>query len=99
MDAAQCDALHCYLLTSLDGQELFVQDCYAGADAAFRLPILVITEYAWHSLFSRNLFIVDSTQAMRASHAPQFTVIDSPRFRADPARHGTHSETVIAIHF
>ena len=72
---------------SLEGKELFVQDCYAGADPAYRLPVRVITEYAWHSLFCRNLFIDDPAAAQAAS--PQFTVIDAPSFKADPARHGT----------
>src|SRR6476469_6366785 len=55
--------LHRDLLASLTGSELFVQDCYAGADPRYRLPIRVITEYAWHSLFARNLFIVDPSAA------------------------------------
>jgi phosphoenolpyruvate carboxykinase (ATP) len=99
MDPAQFDALHRDLLSSLEGKELFVQDCYAGADPAFRLPIRVINEYAWHNLFARNLFIVDESPAAEAAHTPQFTIIDSPPFRADPARHGTHSEAVIALNF
>jgi len=99
MDPAQFDALHRDMLASLEGKELFVQDCYAGADPAYRLPIRVINEYAWHNLFARNLFIVDSSPAAKASHTPQFTIIDSPRFRADPARHGSQSEVVIALNF
>jgi phosphoenolpyruvate carboxykinase (ATP) len=99
MEPAHFDALHRDLLSSLEGQEVFVQDCYAGADPAFRLPIRVINEYAWHNLFARNLFIVDSSPAAQAAHRPQFTIIDAPRFRADPARHGTQSEVVIALHF
>ena len=69
------------------GKELFVLDCFAGADPAYRLPVRVITEYAWHSLFCRNLFIDDPAAA--AAAAPQFTIIDSPSFKADPARHGS----------
>src|SRR5204863_5812533 len=68
-----------------------------GADPKYRLPVRVITEYAWHNLFARNLFIVDSQPS--TPHVPQFTVIDSPRFHADPARHGTKSEVVIAVNF
>ena len=45
------------MLAYLQGNDIFVQDCYAGADEKYRLPIRVITEYAWHSLFVRNLFI------------------------------------------
>ena len=99
MDPAQFDALHHDLLSSLEGKELYVQDCYAGADPAYRLPIRVVNEYAWHNLFARNLFIVDSNPAAAAVHVPQFTIIDSPRFQADPKHHGTNSGVVIALNF
>ena len=99
MTGAQFDTLHQEFLQSLKGKELFVQDCYAGADPAYRLPVRVVTELAWHSLFVRNLFIVDPESPATTTHAPEFTVIDSPSFKADPARHGTNSEAVIAVHF
>src|SRR3989475_9912830 len=99
MEPAHFDSLHRDLISSLTNKELYVQDCYAGADAAFRLPIRIITEYAWHNLFARNLFIVDASPAAASAHVPQFTVIDSPGFQADPKRHGTNSEVVIALHF
>ena len=99
MEPAHFDSLHRDLISSLTNKELYVQDCYAGADPAYRLPIRVITEYAWHNLFARNLFIVDASPAAASAHVPQFTVIDSPRFQADPKRHGTNSEVVIALHF
>ena len=97
MDGAHWDVLHRDMLESLRGRELFVLDAFAGADPRYRLPIRIITEYAWHSLFCRNLFIVDPTAT--TPHAPAFTVIDSPSFRADPLRHGTRSEVVIALNF
>jgi len=95
MESAHFDLLQDDLLSSLQGQELFIQDVFAGADPKYRLPVRVITEYAWHSLFVRNLFIVDP----HAAHLPQFTVIDSPSFKADPKRHGTNSDVVVAVHF
>src|SRR5947207_12703002 len=95
MDSAQFDALHRDLLSSLEGRDVFVQDVFAGADPEYRLPVRIVTEFAWHSLFVRNLFIVDP----QASHQPQFTVIDSPSFKADPKRHGTNSDVVVALHF
>ena len=97
METARFDALHEELVASLAGKELFVQDCYAGADAKYRLPIRVITEYAWHNLFARNLFIVDDGSS--GAHTAEFTIINSPTFKADPKRHGTNSEVVIALHF
>src|SRR5688572_20765677 len=91
------EALHQDLVHSLAGRDLFVQDAWAGADRDYRLPIRIITEFAWHSLFARNLFIVSDQTA--ADHAPQFTVIDAPAFKADAARHGSRSDVVIAINF
>ena len=97
MEPAQFDLLHADLLQSLSGKELYVLDCYAGADPDYRLPVRVINEYAWHNLFCRNLFI-DDVRATEAA-APEFTVIDSPGFKADPARHGTNSDVAIAVNF
>ena len=103
MDPAHFDTLHRDMLASLQRAEVYVQDCYAGADPQYRLPIRVITEYAWHSLFTRNLLIVDEADtpddSSHATGTPGFTIIDSPSFKADPARHGTRSETVIALNF
>jgi phosphoenolpyruvate carboxykinase (ATP) len=63
----------------------------------YRLPVRVINEFAWHNLFCKNLFIDDPAAA--AAAAPAFTIIDSPSFKADPARHGSSSEVMIALNF
>jgi phosphoenolpyruvate carboxykinase (ATP) len=97
IEPTQFDALHHDMLAWLDGKELFVLDCFAGADPAYRLPVRVITELAWHNLFCRNLFIDDPAAATAAS--PEFTIIDVPSFKADPARHGSNSNVMIAINF
>jgi phosphoenolpyruvate carboxykinase (ATP) len=81
------------------GRDLFVQDCWAGADPAYRLAIRVVTERAWHSLFARHLFIPETDAEARRAHDPQFTVIDLPGFRATPASDGTNSETCILVNF
>ena len=41
----------------LQGQELFVQDLFAGADPAHRVRVRLVTTTAWHALFARNMFI------------------------------------------
>ncbi len=97
LDSAHFDVLQRDLLSSLAGRELYVLDCYAGADPGYRLPVRIVTEYAWHSLFCRNLFIDDPAAAL--AQAPEYTVIDVPSFKADPKRHGTNSEVVIALNF
>ena len=78
--------------------DLYVQDLVGGADTDNSLPTRVVTELAWHSLFIRNLLIRPERGEL-ASFVPRMTVIDLPSFRADPARHGTRTETVIAIDF
>jgi phosphoenolpyruvate carboxykinase (ATP) len=89
--------LHRDVVGSLQGKELFVLDCFAGADPKYRLAVRIINELAWHNLFCRHLFIDDPAAAEAA--APQFTIIDAPSFKADPKRHGTNSEVVIAVNF
>jgi phosphoenolpyruvate carboxykinase (ATP) len=81
------------------GEELFVQDCYAGADPEYRLPIRVITDRAWQSLFARNMMILPRTQDEYKKHVPEFTLIASPSFRCDPRIEGTRSETAMLINF
>ncbi len=79
-------------------KELFVQDLFGGADPAHRLATRVFCEFAWHALFIRHLLIVPDDGDF-AGFRPGLTIIDFPGFRADPARHGTNSGTVIACDF
>ncbi|MBE0591810.1 MAG: phosphoenolpyruvate carboxykinase (ATP) [Gemmatimonadales bacterium] len=83
----------------LQGEELFVQDCYAGADPNYRMPVRIITEKAWHSLFARNMFIGLESQDAYKKHVPEFTVIAVPSFKADPRIDGTRTETGIILNF
>ncbi len=81
------------------GEELFVQDCYAGADPDYKLPVRIVTEKAWHSLFARNMFITTANRDELKNFVPQFTVISVPGFKLDPITDGTRSETGIILNF
>jgi len=83
----------------LQGEELFVQDVYVGADPDYQVPIRIITDTAWQSLFARNMFITINTLEKHKTHIPAFTVIASPSFKLDPRIDGTNSETAIVIDF
>ncbi len=98
IEAAHFDELQGQLVRYLEGKELFVQDCFAGADPEYRLPIRVITEQAWHSLFARHMFIRGEQHESVRHAQPGFTVIDAPGFHASPGRHGTNSEVFILVH-
>jgi len=99
MTTQKFDTLLVRMLAYLQGEEVFVQDCFAGADPEYRLPIRVITEYAWHSLFARNMFITTQNRDELKRHVPEFTIIALPKFKADPRIDGTRSETFIALNF
>ena len=93
------DALFQRVAAHLGGRDLFVQDCFAGADPATRLPVRVITEQAWHSLFARNMFLQPTSDDERAHHAPEFTVVHAPHFRATPEQDGTKSQVFVILNF
>ncbi len=83
----------------LQGNDIFVQDCYVGADEKHRIPLRVITEYAWHSLFARNMFIRILDEDELKNHVPEYTIIDLPKFHAVPELDGTNSEAFILVNF
>ena len=93
---AQFDTLMADFIAHAEGLELFAQDLIGGADPDNRLNVRVYTQYAWHNLFIRNL-LIRPERAELDSFVPQMTIVDLPSFKADPARHGCRSETVIAV--
>ncbi len=98
LDPARFDGLFNRLLAYLEGRELFIQDCYVGADERYRLPVRIINETAWHSLFARTMFLKATPEQLQ-NHQPEFTVIDTPRFHAIPESDGTNSEVFVIINF
>ena len=92
------EALLGRVLEHLKDRELFAQDLYCGADAAYQLPIRVISEYAWHALFVRDLFVRPDAAAL-ATHVPEFTVVAAPEFQAVPERDGTATSAFILADF
>ena len=83
----------------LQGRDLFVQDCYAGADLNHRLPVRIVSELAWHSHFARNMFILPETNEEYRKHVPEFTVVCVPSFKGIPQLDSTGTNTFIVINF
>src|SRR5580704_14066704 len=82
MTPASFDALYQSMMSYAQGRELFVKDLFGGADTTHRLPVRIVTEYAWHSLFVHQLLIRPTAQQLNGFE-PQFTIIDLPGFQAD----------------
>ena len=83
----------------LKGRDVFVKDCYAGADPKYKMPVRVITEYAWHSLFVHNMFIRPDDSDEYRHHAPEFTVLCVPSLKALGPDDGTRSSTFIILNY
>ncbi|MEY4720854.1 MAG: hypothetical protein RIQ46_579 [Pseudomonadota bacterium] len=99
MDPAHFAALKEDFLAALGGKEkLYVADLFGGSQPEHRVNVRVINEFAWHNLFIRTLLVRPSAEEV-AAFQPEYTIIDLPSFRADPARHGCRTETVIAVNF
>jgi phosphoenolpyruvate carboxykinase (ATP) len=93
------DELIARLQGFLQGRDVFVQDCFGGSDPKYRLPVRIITELAWHSLFARNMFIKPKTNEEYRRHVPEFTVIAIPSFKGFPQVDQTPAETFIVVNF
>jgi phosphoenolpyruvate carboxykinase (ATP) len=99
MDPAHFAALKADFLAAVAEKEtLFVADLFGGSQPEHRVNVRVINEFAWHNLFIRTLLVRPKADDL-ASFVPEYTIIDLPSFKADPARHGCRSETVIAVNF
>ena len=98
MSEAHFEALYERMLAFWKGHDVFVQDCFAGADPAYSLPIRTIAQRAWHSLFGRQLFRRPDP-AQLAVHKPEFTLFFAPEFKANPATEGTRTDTAIVVNF
>jgi phosphoenolpyruvate carboxykinase (ATP) len=97
IDATRFAALKADFMAALGEMDtLYVQDLYGGSQPEHRVNVRVINELAWHSQFIRTLLVRPEASAL-AGFEPEFTIIDLPSFRADPAKHGCRSETVIAV--
>ncbi len=92
-------SIYTRLLAYLQGEELFVQDCYVGADPRYAIPIRIITDTAWQSLFARNMFVTPKSLDEYKRFVPEFVLIASPSFKLDPRIDGTRSETGIVLNF
>ncbi|HVP45823.1 MAG TPA: phosphoenolpyruvate carboxykinase (ATP), partial [Bryobacteraceae bacterium] len=98
LDADKFDALKYRLCAYLQGKDIFIENCYAGADEHYRVPIRVISERATAALFARTMFIRELDVEKLAQHVPEFTVMHAPNFHADPDIDGTHSEAFVLVH-
>jgi len=99
MDPAHFAALKADFLAALAAKDkLYVADLFGGSQPDHRVNVRVINELAWHNQFIRTLLVRPTADEL-AGFTPEYTIIDLPSFKADPARHGSRTETVVAVNF
>ncbi|QEH43704.1 phosphoenolpyruvate carboxykinase (ATP) [Chitinophaga sp. XS-30] len=79
-------------------KDVWVRDCQACADPAYRINIRVISETPWASLFAYNMFIRPTEEELEHSD-PEWTVIHAPGCHADPAVDGTRQHNFAVLNF
>ncbi len=98
-ESGKFDELYGRMLGFLQGRDVFVQDVYGGADENYRLPVRIVTELAWHSLFARNMFLLPQSLEEYKRFVPEFTILAMPSFKGAPSVDNTASETFICLSF
>ena len=98
MTTEHFNALYRDQIDHLAGKELFIGDSYVGAELARSVSVRTINETAWANLFARQLFR-RYNDAAAVPAEPDFTIVHTPNFSANPEVHGTNSETFIVVNF
>ncbi len=92
------EQLRAKVVSQLSSVDRFVLDCQLGADARYRIPLRVVSEKAWATMFAQNMFIRPALDEL-GSHVPEFTVLHAPSAHADPAADGTNSDAFVVLNF
>ena len=92
------ESMHQRMLAYFQQREVFVQDCFGGADPSYRLAVRVVTDSAWHALFARNMFLRPTPDQL-ARFKPDFVILHAPKMAAMPELDGINSETFILVNF
>ncbi len=90
--------LHNKMLHYISGKEIWVRDCFACADPAYRLNIRVVNEDPWSNLFTYNMFLRPEELSLENFKA-DWQIIHAPGFKANPATDGTRNENFTLVNF
>lgn len=81
----------------MNTERLYVRDVFAGADPENTARIRVITDLAWQNLAASNMFIESKSNEPHVD--PDFTILVSSKFAADPKADGLRSPAMVILNF
>ena len=96
-DSGKFDALWARLEAHMGARDRFVNYLHVGAHSEHYLPLKVVTETAWQSLFGQNMFIRPGSY--NPAGKKEWTILNAVGFTCDPKRDGTHSEAAVILNF
>ncbi len=79
-------------------RDLFIFDGFVGNDPRYKLPVRVISELAWHSMFCQTLLVRPEPGELD-NHKNPFTVIDMGRFLGAGPAEGLRQENFTLVNF
>ncbi len=97
MSAGQFNNLAYRLSAYLQNKEVYVQYNYVGRDPDYQIPVRIVTETAWHSLFARNMFMPIHGVEDYSQLKTNFSVMHIPGFHAVPDADGTNSSAAVVF--
>lgn len=92
------DNLYNQVIDYLADKEVYVRDSYVCADPNFRTNVRSITEYAWSSIFTYNMFLRVEENEL-SNYEAEWLVIDAPGFLANPEKDGVRQENFAILNF
>ena len=97
-DEHKFDLLYNRVTAYLTNKEVYVRDAYVCADLAYRMNLRVVTEFPWSNLFANNMFMRPEREEL-LNFNPEWNIICTPGFKADPKIDGTRQHNFAIINF
>ncbi len=86
------------VINYFEGKDIFVRDCYACADDAYRLNVRVVTEYAYANMFAYNMFLRPTASELN-SMEPDWLILQAPGLKCDGVADGVRQHNFAILNF